>query len=82
VHLPYNCFFALSSTFSKEGICPQELPKEGILVVEGHKNIWWAFIPRVGGIFGGQRGIYICPPLTPFGSATRAMTWTNGGHFF
>jgi hypothetical protein len=38
VHLPYNCFFALSSTFSQGGIFPQELSREDILVVEGHNE--------------------------------------------
>jgi hypothetical protein len=61
-------FFALFSTFSEGGICPQELPREGISVVEGHneehKNIWGAFVPRVRGIFKGQWGSMggICPP--------------------
>jgi hypothetical protein len=43
VQLPYNGYFVLFSTFSQGGICPQELPKEGIPIVkghnEGHKNI-------------------------------------------
>jgi hypothetical protein len=35
MHLPYNAFFALFSTFIQGG----HLPREGISVVEGHKNI-------------------------------------------
>jgi hypothetical protein len=38
VHLPYNCFFALSSTFNQGGIFTQELSRAGILVVEGHNE--------------------------------------------